>query len=125
MMHRNIYGTPSGSYLILESPNGIIPPPHISSHVYLGSVSDMVTALNYHMKQADIAEAIGVVQQEVSRWMNGVETPRSGSRVQYSSLVREYMTRCMLVPDHIHTLDMYRANAHAGRRGPRKKAVPA
>jgi predicted transcriptional regulator len=76
----------------------------------------MVVALNYHAKQSDIAQSIGVAQQEVSRWAAGTFEPATSFR--YEALVREYMTRCLLAPEHQHTLEMYRANAHAGRRKP-------
>src|SRR4249920_4205808 len=70
-MNRTAYiGAQPGSFIIIESPDGLITPP-IWGFQMAGGLSDICTQLNYHIRQAEIAELIGVRQQHVSSIING------------------------------------------------------
>lgn len=103
---RSLYGAPDGTWALLESPLGTIPPPTIAVSrgmpartVYLprlGSPTDVIRQVYEQLKvhpragaQEAIAQLLGVKQQTVSRYVAGAlpETPLAG----WSGLVRAFL----------------------------------
>lgn len=109
-----VYGNPSGVWALLESPEGWIPPPKVNDLTYLGGVHDVFTALNYHLKQSQIARLIGVAQPAVSRYINASFMPGIDSNA-WARLISEYFSVCLLKPDHRHTIELYRQNVDPTR----------
>lgn len=106
----SVYGGRDGAVAFLDSPEGVIPPPHIAHMVYLGPPCDVVTmAVNYLLdrqraeiaaaKAADeahphrprpqqaLADLLGSRQQYISRWINAEAAPELTSE-QWARLIR-------------------------------------
>lgn len=74
-MIRSLYSDGTG-LAYLELSDGLIPPPRLCGLYYWGTLEDLMTRLNYRMKQSEIAQVAGVGQQAVSRYINGGSAPR-------------------------------------------------
>lgn len=88
-IYRTIYGNHSGEWAIIEGPVGLTTPPTLTMGKarhgertlhQLGSASDLFTRLHRAMqgsrRQQSIADAIGVTQQSVSRFVAGTSEPK-------------------------------------------------
>lgn len=89
----SVYGGRDGKVAFLDVPEGVMPPPYIAHMVILGRPHDVVTeAVNCLLAEQEqdldeqrhrraapqqaLAEMLGVIQQDVSRWMNAKCAPR-------------------------------------------------
>jgi hypothetical protein len=126
-MVRTLHLGTGTDFLIIESPEGVTPPP-LPGYRYIGDTSGIFTMLNYHLKQADIANLVGVKQQHVSSIAQGNWEPRINEN-RWRTLLAALRHHCIDQPDHKHDLALYRANilspAHKGKKKPRKSSAPA
>lgn len=105
-VHRHLYGTPDGVYVIVEHRGGPLPPPEIPvSHPrgrvvslpYLGRTFDVVRVLDEQLRdrfaaadiQEYIASLLGCSQQSVSRYVQRGTEPRLRPD-GWTALVRAY-----------------------------------
>jgi len=107
-MIRTLHIGTGTDFVVMESPDGVIPPP-VPGYRYIGDTSSVFTMLNYHMKQSDIAALIGVKQQHVSSIVQGKWEPRL-SEERWRLLIAALRQHCIDQPDHQHDVALYRAN---------------
>jgi len=91
-----VFGAADGTVAFLDMPEGFISPPMIEHMWYLGDVPSMFslamrgllaeTRDGRNLQQA-LADRLGVRQQSVSKWENGLFAPRLTSS-QWAKLVR-------------------------------------
>ena len=80
--YQALYGNETGHFAWLTAEVGTTPPPRIDDLVYLGSPIDVVTQVvrdrmgaGRPRVQHEVAAALGVSQQTVSRYINGHSRP--------------------------------------------------
>ena len=77
--YQSVYGDESGRFALLVGERGTVPPPYITGLVYLGDPADVVSRVVWAQTSAraqqEIADALGVTQQTVSRYVNGRSRP--------------------------------------------------